>query len=443
MIHKASAPHSGAPIKHTLKDILFTAVFGACVGALIFGASQSVAYRPFMHIQNKIDDSLFIRRFMAAGVNFVAGDDIVIVDIDDASLSALGDFKRWPRRHFAKVVGALKADSARIVFFDLVLRGESRDNAELADSLSSAGNVIAGYYFELNSDNRKRRTPDTVYDESFSPGWVSQPQSDKNRFIFADNTVLPYTGFSDASAGMGFANYIPDPDGIIRHIPIYIARGRKLWPSAALRLWIQVNGMDLLPDEITPRGVRFGDRFIPADKHSFMRLDYRANRPVYPRVSFRNVLNGRFVPGTFTGKIVMIGSSAERLRDLKPIPGYNQYPGVEIHAVALSSLLNGSFIEVASGATVLALTVFCGMAVALVFAFAPPLTVCLPVAVAAPVLLYLRAVYMFINSAQLTTVVVPSFAILMLYLVITIHRVWEHRDRTGQDHTGNARVDRR
>ena len=130
----------------------------------------------------------------------------------------------------------------------------------------------------------------------------------------------------------------------------------------------------------------------------------------------------------FRNKIVMIGSGSKMLGDLKRVPGYNFLPGVEIHATALSTLLNENFLTVLSGKVTIAVTILCGIMASLLFTYAPPVKVGLPAAVCIPVALYVYAVYRFIVHSQLMNITLPSFVIVLLYIVIVIHRFVEKHE---------------
>jgi len=64
-----------------------------------------------------------------------------------------------------------------------------------------------------------------------------------------------------------------------------------------------------------------------------MMINYEGDVNTYPYVSIADVVNHKFAPGTFRGKIVLVGASATGIGDLRstPFAGIN-YPGVEIHA---------------------------------------------------------------------------------------------------------------
>ncbi len=401
--------------------------FGTAVSLIIYAASQTVAYRPFLRIQNSIDDSHFMRRFLLRGAEEYTTDQIVIVDIDDRSIKALGKFKYWKRQHFGEVISALKCDGARFTFLDIILMdgGSYRDNRALADSIRSAGNVLSGYYFNLDTPSTRQRPLDPVFNERLSTDVLYPEATGGNDFIKAEQIVLPYTELVVSVRGLGFTNYIPDPDGVARHIPLYISYGKIMYPSVSLQLWMHLKGLRYSKVRISPEGIRIGETVIPTDKHCFMRINYTGKQRTFLTVSFIDILNGDFETGTFNGKIVMIGSSSEKLNDIKEIPGYNLFPGVEIHASALATLLSGRFLRVSSGNITLLITLASGILASLVFSFLPPFRAGLPIVIGILLTLYAFAVYSFVAQARLVNISLPSFVILILYAVITIHRIVE------------------
>src|SRR6202035_3849727 len=74
-------------------------------------------------------------------------------------------------------------------------------------------------------------------------------------------------------------------------------------------------------------------------------IDYEGDVNTYPYVSIADVVNHKFAPGTFRGKIVLVGASATGIGDLRSTPfGGINYPGVEIHANVIDNILNRHFL---------------------------------------------------------------------------------------------------
>ncbi|MBN1290847.1 MAG: CHASE2 domain-containing protein [Candidatus Latescibacteria bacterium] len=423
------------------KEFITAVFFGLMVALFVYGASQTVVYKPFLKIQNAIDDSHFIRRFLLRGNDDQETKRIVIVDIDDRSIESLGRFKYWPRRLFAEVLGNISQDGAQVIFLDVILKegGLHRDNRVLADSVRTFGNVFTGYYFILDAPSIRQRPLDPVFNEELTSGMLYPESIGRNHFIKAEQIVLPYIDLLHSVRGFGFTNYVPDPDGVLRHIPLYIKYEKKLYPSASLMIWMHLNGLQSKNASITPEGLRFGDMIIPTDRHCFMRLNYTGSKSVYQTVSFVDVLERNFEPGTFNGKIIMIGSGSDELKDLKRIPGFSAIPGVEVHAAALTTLMSGRFLRVTPGNVILIMTVLCGMFSSVIFWYASPVRVGLPVVLGVPLVLFMYAVYCFIVQFLLVNISLPSFVIVLLYFVITTYRLIEgYENGKGEERTIGA-----
>ncbi|MCE5250482.1 CHASE2 domain-containing protein [bacterium] len=427
-----------------VREIISAVLFGIFVALLVYAASQTVVYRPFLRLQNAVDDSHFVRRFKIHGTEGLETERIVIIDIDNRSIQALGRFELWPRRLFGTVIANLKQEGAELVFLDVILKegGFRHDNDVLAESVRNAGNVISGYYFNLDVPSIRQMPLDPVLNQQFSSSVLEPGPLTKNQFIKAEQFFLPYRELMNSVKGMGFTNYVPDPDGVLRHIPLYIKYGRRLYPSASLQMWMYLKGIYPSQVAIRPDGLIFGKNRIPTDRHCFMRLNYSGTRSSFTTVSFLDVLNNDFTPGMFTGKIVLIGSGAEKLRDLKQIPGFRSVPGVEVHATALSTLLSGHFLHVTTGNVIFIITLLSGIVSSMVFLFAPTMKVGLPVVLGLPLGLYLVSVYSFVYHSRLVNITLPSFVIALLFIVITIYRVIEdHGNGNGSDENSIPQAD--
>ena len=404
------------------KRVMICLATGASIALVVYLLSQSILYYPFVLVQRVVDDSHFSRRFRLTEVSAVVDDRIVIVDVDDATLRRLGNqWRYWPRRHFANVIGALSRDGARLVFLDILFTegGNTRDNQALADSARSAGNVIAGYYVNLDWQSRYRHPENTVRRENFlDPGEDSAEQVE---FLASDRVTFSYRELVRASAEVGYANYQPDFDGVLRHVPLFLEYQQWTIPSASLQVWLRLGGMHYSAARIGRNGVAVGNARIPADHHSFMRINYRGLKNAYQWVSFVDVLNGMVPPGTFAGKIVMIGSSSERLGDIKRIPGGRLIPGVEVHAAALSTMLSESYLGTLPAYLLFLLNLFLGALAGVLFRFTNPLRGGLMLVILIPLMLYAAAVFCFTQCNLLLNTTIPTLSILGTYLFVAFY----------------------
>ena len=289
---------------------------------------------------------------------------VTIVDIDDHSLAAIGQWP-WPRSIFAELLGRLGEMGAAVVACDILfperdrysppVYAESLDGRDpkLAASLRTlpdndvlmAGAMaerlvvlgVTGVGAEIDSVVRKPKvTPVIAMGE------------DPRQFL----PELPgYVGatpvLSEAAAGLGLVTLTPDVDGIVRRVPLVGAVGGQLMPSLALeaiRIAIGAEKVFVRSGAGGITGIVVGGVNIPVDAEGRAWVRYAdANPDQYVRAS--DVLNGNLPPDRLEGHIVFIGASAAGLGDIKPAPIQGTMPGVEIQASLLQTLVSGSVLR--------------------------------------------------------------------------------------------------
>lgn len=263
--------------------------------------------------------------------------DIVIVDINEASLAAMAkDFGRypWPRQVFGEFLENIEAQNPRAVIFDIVF-----SDADIANPDSDAyfNDTIAGTantffpFIRLAEEQDKL----SAVKPSVIPGTTEmiQGKADKNATMAV---VLPYFPAAINSGRLGYNNIYPDKDGIVREYCLY--RNDYGWkvPSIALKV---------------------GDSLgysVPAEQNVL--LNWRGKPFTYQYVTFSDVLLDmsskmkKRPQDEFTGKIVIIGSTAPSLFDLKATPMAKIYPGVEVLATAIDNVKHGDYLHVWRGA---------------------------------------------------------------------------------------------
>jgi len=406
-----------------VKRVLVCVMTGAVIAFIVYTFSQTLLYYPFLVLQSVVDDSHFTRQFAMQEASGIRDDRIVIVDIDDMSLRRLGNrMTLWPRQYFADVIGTLSRDGARLIFLDILFTegGRPAGNEAFADSVRRAGNVISGYYVNLEWRSLYRRPGNSVRNERF----MRLPNGDvpeQVQFLESDRVTFSYRELVRASANIGYANYQPDFDGVLRHIPVFLEYQQWVIPSASLQVWLQLEGRHYSEADILPDAVVIGDMRIPTDRHAFMRINYTGLEDVYRHVSFADVLRGMVEPGTFTGKIVLIGSSSARLGDIKRIPGKRQIPGVEVHAAALSTMLSQNYLRSLPGNVIFLVNLVLGMCTAILFRYVNPLRAGLLSAILVPLLLYVTAMFCFSLFDLLLNTTIPTVTILVTYVFVAFY----------------------
>jgi adenylate cyclase len=306
---------------------------------------------------------------------------IVVIDIDEASLSQVG---RWPwgRDRMAALADELFVrQQAAVVGFDLLfaepdlgglealdrltaaeptlqpslarLRGQLDNDARFAAALAGRPAVL-GYY--LTSDRGAHQAgvlPPPVFDAAALQG---RPIA----FTRWDGHAASLPALAAAAPAAGFFNSLPDDDGLVRSVPLIAEHAGRHYEALALATFRRYTGnpavAPMLPaDHWLPRdysglaGIELSQGTqrvaIPVDERVAVRVPFRgAGGPrggSFEYLSAGDVLASRVPAGHLAGKLVLVGSTAPGLFDLRATPVSEVFPGVEVHASLLSGLLDG------------------------------------------------------------------------------------------------------
>ncbi len=263
---------------------------------------------------------------------------IVIVDIDDASLARVGRWP-WPRERIAALAGALfERQRAALVGFDMVFsepEAGSTGDAALARALAGRPAVLGYFLADQAGAPRSGVLPAPLFDGAL-PGTTAWRGWAAN--------IAPLAAAAPAA---GFFNALPDADGVLRSLPLVATVDGAVRESlvlAMLRTQAGAPAAHALPGaiELQQAGARLR---IPLDARGAVRVPYRgAGGPhggSFDYVSAADVLDAKLPDNALAGKLVLVGSSAPGVFDLRSTPLAAVYPGVEVHASLLSGLLDG------------------------------------------------------------------------------------------------------
>jgi adenylate cyclase len=258
--------------------------------------------------------------------------DVVIADIDEKSLAAMApEFGRWPwpRQVLGEFVEKITAQKPKAIVFDILFSDpdvyNNESDAYFNEVVAKTGNL----WFPMI---RLPRTADgeSKLRVSMIPGARTLgPVVDTTATIAV---ILPFFDAAQRSGRMGFNNIKCDPDGISREYPVrYREHGYEI-PSLPWAVAAGEHGAAKVPDRILLnwRGKPFTYKHI---SFSDLFADLRKEHPQRPG-------------DEFTGKIVIIGSTAPSLFDLKVTAVDRQFPGVEVLATAIDNLRRGDWLRV-------------------------------------------------------------------------------------------------
>ncbi len=270
-----------------------------------------------------------------------AEDRVVIVDIDERSLARVGRWP-WPRETIGDLVARLSDAGASAIGVDIVFAEAQREPGQderLARQLQDRP-VVLGYYF--TSDRAGERA-----------GKLPAPVMDARVLAGSGHRVTSWTGYGanlpevqGAATSAGFFNPMLDADGIVRALPLLAEFDGGLYESlavAVLRRHLGADSLQLRDDALVLEGSR-GSARIPLSEGLSALVPFAApdREPRGSRIrnlSATDVLEGRVPAAAVSGRIVLIGTSAPGLTDLRATPMRAAFPGVEVHATLVSGAL--------------------------------------------------------------------------------------------------------
>ncbi len=182
------------------------------------------------------------------------------------------------------------------------------------------------------------------------------------------------TILSEKVGASGFFNFSPDPDGMLRRLPLLIQYNGEVYASLALAMVLKLKKADnllLKKDEGTLKTISYKGIAIPVDPHGQLLVKFRGPNRSYDYISAADILDGIVSSDRLQGRIAFVGTSATGLNELRTTPFDPIFPGVEVHATVVDNLLTGDFIAVPSWSNglVLLLVIVLGVSVSLLIAF--------------------------------------------------------------------------
>ena len=310
---------------------------------------------------------------------------VTIAAIDERALDEFGQWP-WSRATLARITDRLTEMGAAAIAFDAIFAEPDRTSpaaiarnlpeapqfaavrrqlaelpdpdAEFAAALGRSPSVLA---FTFADDPALAR--DAIL-EKFGITTISDPDLKVGDFVRGGaQAIVPLPALAAAAHGLGDVQVgLPDPDGITRRVPLVSRVGETLFPSLgaeALRVALggqtaQIRaskvrhvrlfglGFDLWLQGIDK--MRIGEAILPVNANGELWL--RDSGPRRERfVSLAGILGPAADATPFQGRIVLIGTTVEGLKDIHATPLSPFVPGVEIHAQILEQILGNTFLD--------------------------------------------------------------------------------------------------
>lgn len=232
--------------------------------------------------------------YLSGRIDF--SEDIVVIGITDRCLERFG---RWPwgRDYYVKLLRILKEGGVKAVGIDiLLLEPEGSADTKLAEASRELGKVVFSAYFNTE-DSR---------------------------------LYLPIPVILQGAFGIGHINVTPSVNGFVYGLPESIPYRDR-----------EVKAFSIKVSEAYLGKVLDG---IPTEDGNLL-INYTGKKPKI--VPFSDILEGKVSKELFKGKLVLVGITAKGLGDYFLAPSYKEpISGLEIHANAVNTVINGSFIKI-------------------------------------------------------------------------------------------------
>ena len=284
---------------------------------------------------------------------------ITIIDIDETSLSAVGQWP-WPRYLLARLVKELSENRPAAMALDIILPEPDRSSLknmhlqfkkdfgldlgftgvppELQDNdlylayVFGQSGIVGARYFYFDYKNKSRvqlYTPFTVTDES------GQLELDQAKGVLTNTpqveTALKFTGF---------LNNQSDMDGLLRSTPLLLTFENRIFNNLSFSTFLKAHNIKEAQVRKNFYGlyIQAGKYKIPITPDGYMHIRFNTPARAHTYICAVDILNGNYAPADIQGKIILIGSSAKGLNDIHQTVFDPGYPGIEVHAAILSSI---------------------------------------------------------------------------------------------------------
>ncbi|HUL43835.1 MAG TPA: adenylate/guanylate cyclase domain-containing protein [Bacteroidota bacterium] len=428
------------PISKSIREYLTHIGISLLVATFVLLLTQDIlgTFPPLKRAELSLVDLRFRERGSNTAIRNTS--NVIIVEISQESFKSLPEKWPWPRSYYTRLIRNLKRAGAKAIGLDVILTsGDSQNphnDVEFRKALHETGNVVL----------------------------AGKIETDLHRGILHEHNEQYGNVYIDSSVSFGLVNAREDVDGVLRRsMPfIYDESQQQRVPTFSMAV---LNCFLNLPRTTVARVgdeyFEYANRSIPKyDPNSYL-INYYGPANTFRRVNIADVLddkdfetveeratgtqintfddpdNGYLYDGTFTGKIVLIGSTMPEDKDLFPVSiaagtreSDNKMYGVEIHANIIQNILDKNFI-VRQPFWMTALVVF-GLSL-FTFVFTAALKAIrtkyslliellgIAIVIAELFIIYWASIKLFVESNFLADMTSPFLAVIICYIGSTVY----------------------
>jgi CHASE2 domain-containing sensor protein len=319
------------------------------------------------------------------------GPQVVIVDVDERSLSAIGQWP-WRRDVIGRMIARIREPGAAAIALDLMFaepdrfeprtepraaRPDEGPNSSVPGEIDAAdaafahdlrgGRVVLGY--ALTFDDNRGLNGCVLHPIGVALAQRSD-EPEQAPFFRASGAICSLPMLAQAAGASGFLNATPDRDGIMRRVPLLLELDGRVYPGLALAAVIsakRTTGIALRVANVNTISLNLGDTVAPLDGKSNLLVRYRGRKRTFPYVSAADVLDGRVPADMFKGKLAFVGATALGTREVVATPLDTQFAGVEVQATVADNLLQRDFLRRPASAPALEAAIALGLGLAFVW----------------------------------------------------------------------------
>ena len=309
---------------------------------------------------------------------------IKIIDIDEKSLQSIGQWP-WSRSVLAKMVKNLQDLGATIIAFDIVFAEPDRTNPSdiiknvagldsetkaKISKLRSNDEIFAAIinrpcpaYGKTRKDTRCvimgqthhdagadfRKTYPAIKKSIVTRGARGMKNADIKKYVPAlEHLTRNIPILEKASIGQGFFSLDSEVDGIVRRIPVLFTHKGELYTALSVEMLRVLLGRKSIAGFVSPLGMEklaITPKFVmPTDERGNV-WPYFSKQDPGKYISAVDVINMRSLPKKeqtelikkVRGRMMIVGTSAVGLKDIRATPIDSRIPGVEVHAQIIES----------------------------------------------------------------------------------------------------------
>jgi HD-GYP domain-containing protein (c-di-GMP phosphodiesterase class II) len=338
-------------------------MWSGIAATIVTGALAVYRPAPLAHLDSNVYDAI-VRR---AGAN-PPGTRISIVDIDERSLSAIGQWP-WRREVVGRLIGRLRELGAATIALDVlfsepdrfeaavqpigvagrnarpVTDGPTPSDVSFADALRSE-RVVLGYALTFD-EPPNAHAPCLLHPLNAA---IVRPRDadDLSPFFRASGAICTLPVLERAARASGFLNATADADGILRRVPLIMELDGRLYPGLALAAVMadaSTRAVTVRVENANAAQLSGDLGMVPLDGKGNMLLRYRGGKRSFRYVSAADVLAERAPADAFRGALVFVGATALGAREVVATPFDTHFPGVEVQATVADNLLRQDFIR--------------------------------------------------------------------------------------------------